>query len=277
MEIVTLTENTAGRVNLIAEWGLSIFVNIDGLGVLLDTGQSSALLHNASILGIDLRSISRIVLSHGHSDHTGGLRDLLKAIGREVEIIAHPDVWQEKYVKRPGEETHTFIGIPYRKEELEGLGACFILTTEPVWLNDRVVATGEIPMSTEYEFVDTNLYVKEGDHFVPDSVTDDMSLVIKTDDGLVVIAGCAHRGIINTLRHAQKLTGVENIDTVIGGTHLIRATPEQMELTIAELKGYGIRRLGPSHCTGFYASIRLAQEFEGAFFLNNAGTKLTLP
>ena len=139
------------------------------------------------------------------------------------------------------------------------------------------MTTGEIPLLTDYENVDPNLYIKREGIFQPDLVRDDMALVIKIDRGLVIVAGCAHRGIINTLHHAQKLTGVEAIDTVVGGTHLIRATEEQIELTIAELKEFGIQRLGACHCTGFRATARLAEEIGDIFFPNNAGTRLQLP
>ena len=277
MNIITLTENTAGNVGVLAEWGLSILVEVDGLNVLLDTGLSASIVHNASVLGIDLSNIDKIVISHGHTDHTGGLRQLLKAMRKEVEVIAHPDIWDAKYSERAREGAYVYAGTPFQKEELESLGASFTLTSEPVWISDRIATTGEIPMLTDYEKIDANLHVKKEGEFHPDPLRDDLALAIKTEQGLVVVAGCAHRGIVNTVRHAQKLTGVEAVDTVVGGTHLIRATEERILLTIAELKGFGIQRLGACHCTGFHATIRLAEEFGDIFFPNNAGTRLQLP
>jgi len=277
IHITTLSENTAAIPGLLAEWGLSILAEVDGQKILLDAGLGNSTVHNALFLGMDLSTIDKIVLSHSHVDHTGGLRELLGTMRKQVEIIAHPDVWAPKYIKRPGEEDYRYIGIPFAREELEGLGASFVLDKEPVWITDHIVTTGEIPMLTDYEQIDPILYAREENDFRPDPLRDDRALVIKTDLGLVVITGCAHRGIINTLRHAQELTGVEAIDTVVGGTHLIRAGAEQLELTIANLQEMGIQRLGVSHCTGAQASIRLAEEFGEIFFLNNAGTSFTVP
>jgi len=277
IHIATLSENTAARPGLLGEWGLSILVEVDNLKVLLDAGLGTSTVHNALALGIDPSTIDKIVLSHGHVDHTGGLSGLLGAMRKQVEIVAHPDVWASKYRKRPDDEVHRYIGIPFAREELEGLGASFVLAKEPVWITDHIVTTGEIPMITDYEQIDPILYIREEDGFIPDPLRDDRALVIKTDWGLVVVAGCAHRGIINTLRHAQELTGEETINTVVGGTHLMRAQADQLELTIADLKEMGIQRLGVSHCTGAQASVRLAEEFGDIFFLNNAGTRFIVP
>ena len=274
IQIITLSENTASY-GFIAEWGLSILVDADGTRILVDTGLSFSAVHNAQLLGIDLSTIDWIVLSHGHADHTGGLREVLRRRG-EVKVIAHPDMWAAKYARRSPKEER-YAGIPFSREELESLGARFNLSREPVRITDRIMTTGEIPMISGYEEVDQNLFVKEGDVLRPDSLADDLALVIDADFGLVVVLGCAHRGIINTLRHAQNLTGKDIVYAAIGGTHLFRAPEVRVEQTSADLKEMGLRRLGVSHCTGFRASARLAQEFGDIFFSNNAGTRLTLP
>jgi 7,8-dihydropterin-6-yl-methyl-4-(beta-D-ribofuranosyl)aminobenzene 5'-phosphate synthase len=243
IKITTLTENTA-NYGFLAEWGLSMLVEVEGLKILIDFGLSFSAVYNAQIMGIDLSSIDRIVLSHGHADHIGGLRDILR-IKKEVGVIAHPDIWTSKYTRRDGHDEGEYIGIPFSREELESQGARFNLTREPVRISENVMTTGEVPMLSGYEKIEDNLFVKEG--------------------------------IVNTLRHAQSITGKELVYAAIGGTHLFRASAERIEKTIADLKDMGLQKLGASHCTGFRASARLAEEFEGAFFLNNAGTRFTLP
>ena len=275
IKLTTLSENTAGRIGLLAEWGISILVKMDNYKVLLDTGLGISAAHNAAIMGIDLAEVDKIVISHGHRDHTGGLRHVLEVMRKEIEIIAHPDIWAPKY-SRTFSSQEQYAGIPFAREALESLGASFTLTREPVWITNNIVTTGEIPMHTEYEAIDSALYVKEDGVLCPDPLRDDLALIIKTEVGLIVILGCAHRGMINTLHHAQKLTGEERIHMVIGGTHLIGASREQIDLSVAELKQLGVQRLGVSHCTGLPAASILSAEFGESFFFNNAGRSITI-
>ena len=121
IRITTISENTAMVGGLLSEWGLSILIETNSLKILFDTGQSVSAAYNADVLGIDLSLIDKIVLSHGHFDHTGGLRDVLKKIGKKIPVLAHPDVWDLKYGLQPNMDTHRYIGIPYKKKELENL------------------------------------------------------------------------------------------------------------------------------------------------------------
>ncbi len=271
--ITTLSENTAGY-GFLGEWGLSILVEADGKKVLMDAGAGISTVYNAERMGIDMASIDTIVLSHGHADHTGGLRDVLNKC-KGAEVICHPDLWSAKHVGF-GAENYRCIEAPFSREELEKFGARFTISREPVSISEHITTTGEIQMVTDYEKVDGNLFIKNPGSMSPDDLDDDLALVINADFGLVVILGCAHRGMINTLRQAQRITGKDNVYAVIGGAHLIFANEERIERTIADLNDMGIKKLGVSHCTGFTASARLAQEFPGIFFLNNAGTRLTL-
>jgi 7,8-dihydropterin-6-yl-methyl-4-(beta-D-ribofuranosyl)aminobenzene 5'-phosphate synthase len=276
LRITTLSDNTAGRGRFLAEWGLSFLVETDEVNILFDTGKSISASHNAATVRFDLNQIDKIVLSHGHNDHTGGLRQILRKMKKEIEIIAHPDIWSAKYRRRQG-EADKYIGIPFQRQKLESLGARFNLTTKPLKITDSIMTTGEIPMVTEFEQIDPNLFVKEDGGLQPDKLLDDLALVIKTGAGLVVVLGCAHHGIINTLYHAQQLTGVKSIHAILGGAHLISASKERIRLTIAALKELGVQRLGLCHCTDMPAACLLAQEFGDRFFFNKAGIITDLP
>ncbi|MCK5836244.1 MAG: MBL fold metallo-hydrolase, partial [Desulfobacula sp.] len=208
LRLTTLCDNLAGSLGYVAEWGLSILVQYKDEAVLLDTGGTDAVVRNATQNNIDLNQITRIVLSHGHKDHTGGLRQVLQTLNAKRQVIMHPEAWASKYASRAepvGSEMH-YIGIPYAKEELEHLGAEFTLNREPLWITDDIVVTGEVPLETPFESIDKNLFVKINGEYQLDTVPDDQALVVKTSKGLVVILGCAHHGMINTLLHARKIT-----------------------------------------------------------------------
>jgi len=275
LRITTLSENTANRGDFLAEWGLSILVETGTENILLDTGRSLSASYNTGVLKIDLTRIDKIVLSHGHYDHTGGLRQILRKMRSEVEIIAHPDVWAAKYSRHQGEKDK-YIGIPFQRQELESLGANFTLTAKPVKVADNIMTTGEISMVTGYEEIDPALFVKDDTGWHPDKLPDDLALVINTELGSVVVSGCAHRGIINTLYHVKQITDGKPIYAVLGGAHLISASEERIRLTIAALKELDVKRLGLNHCTGLPAASLLAQEFGDKFFFNNTGNSIEL-
>jgi len=275
-KITTLSENTAAALGLIAEWGLSVLVETPDTAILLDAGQSVSVPHNARVLKIDLSKVQEVVLSHGHIDHTGGLMNVLKQLKPGVKIIAHPDVLDAKYSGRYEENRH-YIGIPPWSGELKKLGAQFVLTKASVKLADNIITTGEVPLLTDFERVDPNrFYVKEDSKWHEDQLMDDQAIIINNEPGLIVILGCAHRGMINTIYQAQKLTGRKAIQMVIGGCHLIWADAERIYKTIDALRQLDVKKVGVSHCTGMEASAMMAQELGDRFFFNNAGDIITI-
>jgi 7,8-dihydropterin-6-yl-methyl-4-(beta-D-ribofuranosyl)aminobenzene 5'-phosphate synthase len=276
VRITTLSENTAGQPDLLAEWGLSILVEADGQRILLDSGQTTSLVHNAGTLGIDLKAIDQLVLSHGHFDHTGGLRELLRLRQRPLRIVAHPDIWAPKYgLSR--DKPERFIGLPFKLQELESLGAQFTLGKEPVQLSAGVQTTGEIPMVTDFEEIDKGLVVRGGTGWQPDELLDDLALIVKSSQGLIVVLGCAHRGTINTLSRVRQLCGEEKIHLVIGGAHLKEASDERIWQTVSALNEMGVVNLAVSHCTGARAVQILSQTYGDHFLFNSTGSVIDVP
>ena len=281
IKITTLCDNGVADIDYVAEWGLSLHLGLDGgKSILLDTGDGKACLHNASVAGIDLAEVESICLSHGHSDHTGGLLPVLHKIRQsrprreKVDIYCHPAALEEQYVRHT--DTYFYRGIPYHLEELRRLGACFHTSAQPVWLGEDVVLSGEVPLKTEFESPSDICYLKMGEEYHPSPVLDDQALFVRTSQGLLVLSGCAHRGIINTLLHAREITGMEHIHLVVGGTHLLNTQMSQQEQTADALRKLKVRKIGVSHCTGLKPACYLAQNLGSEkFFFNNAGTAIT--
>ncbi len=271
IRLTTLSENTAGKPGFSAEWGLSILVEADDHTILFDTGAGDVALRNADRLGIRIPSGTPIVLSHAHADHTGGLVPVLKRIGN-TRVMAHPAIWEKKYTRRPYEDQAADISMPYERPALEQLGADFHLSAEPVKIAENIWVSGEIPMVTDFEAIEPIFYIKENGAFRPDPILDDQALYIRSNKGLVIVLGCAHRGMVNTVLHARNITGEPRVHTIIGGTHLFPKTEDQKQNAIEALKELGVQKIGASHCTGFPAAMMLVQAFGDKFFSNNAGS-----
>jgi 7,8-dihydropterin-6-yl-methyl-4-(beta-D-ribofuranosyl)aminobenzene 5'-phosphate synthase len=244
------------------------------MNILLDTGGGFAAVRNADRLGIDLKRTHKIILSHSHADHTGGLREILGRT-KHPEVTAHPAVWLPKFKKRDSEKSPVYNGIPFAREELEKF-ATFRFSKDPVLLSDHIMTTGEIPRTTDFETIEPHFLLKEDGALKQDDFPDDLALICKTEKGLVIVLGCAHRGIINTIQHAQQITGEQTVHTVIGGTHLYPKNDTQIDQTIRALKHLGVQNIGVSHCTGLRAAMRLAEAFGDQFFFNNAGSVRTI-
>jgi len=278
-QITTLVENTAGKPYLTGEWGFSAFVETKDVNVLCDAAVGTAATSNAEWLGVDLTRTDKVVLSHSHFDHTEGLPLALRKIHKDVDVVAAPDLWEGRKFSIDGRvRPKLFIGIPYTRPFLENWGARFTLTREPVQLSANVMTSGEIPLVTDFEKIGEDYLMTETNgKMVRDDFSDDRFLIVKTTEGLIVVLGCAHRALINSLHHARKLTGVNRIHAVIGGCHLIDASEDRIMKTIAALKELDVQRVGVSHCTGLRAGAMMAHELGDRFFFNTAGTRVQVP
>jgi 7,8-dihydropterin-6-yl-methyl-4-(beta-D-ribofuranosyl)aminobenzene 5'-phosphate synthase len=271
--VTVLCENTVGALIGTGEHGFSAFIETQEGNYLFDTGRGFSIVRNALLLKKDLTSIEKIFLSHGHHDHTGGLPEVLRVKG-EVDVLAHPDIFLERIAvtKENNREKRRFSGLPYNRGYLELSGARFVLKKEFSEPAKGIFLTGEVPRKTPFEKPDPRLFAKAGSGWVPDKFRDDQSLVLDTPKGLIIIFGCAHSGMINTINYVMEKTGKEKIYGLLGGTHIGFLTPEQLEESIDALQGLAVENIGVSHCTGMKASMRLAQEFGERFFFGHVGS-----
>lgn len=276
--LTILCENTAGQgLGVLGEHGFAVLIERDSERFLFDTGQGHTIIHNAACLKKNLASVSRILLSHGHYDHTGGLKHVLQLTG-PIDVCAHPSVFTKRFaaVKKDGKKTYRSIGIPASKAELEALGARFVFNTSCTEIEKGIYLTGEVPRTNSFEMNDRRLVVQKDGQYVQDTIPDDQSLVVESGGGLAVILGCAHSGIINTLNHIQSKLPGKTIHTIIGGTHIGFLSEVQLEATIEHLKKFSLERIGASHCTGLAPSMKLMQAFEKKFFFANAGSSIDI-
>jgi 7,8-dihydropterin-6-yl-methyl-4-(beta-D-ribofuranosyl)aminobenzene 5'-phosphate synthase len=255
-----VVENTATRSSTFwAEHGIAFHIDTPDGQVLFDTGQSGQVfLHNAEQFGIDLGQVDALAASHAHYDHTGGYELVLPHLRPMIPLYAHADLFRERYTQR-GEE-YVSIGLRMSREELAQQVELY-LSTDPVEIIPGVWTTGDIVERPEFEGRSPQHRIRVDEQWQPDPYRDDLSLVLEAGDGLVLLCGCCHAGLLNTLKHVKRIFK-KDIHTVIGGTHLASASPEMLQRAVNEIPStYGVKRLYPNHCTGERAFITLANAF----------------
>ena len=274
IRITTLVENTARGRDILAEHGLAFWIEAGPKRVLFDTGQGQVLAHNASKLGIPLQLTESIVLSHGHYDHTGGLKHALQA-SPTAKVYVHPAAFEPKYI-RNSDGTAREIGMRFLDEnKVREKSDELIWTKEPTEICPGLFVTGEIPRVTDFEDTGGAFFLDEQCQ-QPDPLIDDQAMFFDSPRGTVVLLGCAHSGVINTLQYIRRLTDNRPFHTIMGGMHLLSASEKRMDKTVSELRQLGVQRLLPAHCTGFAAILRLSNEFPGRCAPCSVGTVLEL-
>jgi 7,8-dihydropterin-6-yl-methyl-4-(beta-D-ribofuranosyl)aminobenzene 5'-phosphate synthase len=274
VRLTILCENSVAKpFGLLGEHGFACYLETPRGNYLFDTGQGETLVPNARNLGKDLSAVRALLISHGHYDHTGGLPRALESCDG-LDVHGHPDIFTARYWEIGGRRR--FLGIPFRREYLESLGARFHLSREPVEVGPGVFLTGEIPRRSPFEKGDVNQSVVSpaGEIVRPDPVTDDLSMVVDTTRGLVLVLGCAHAGLINIIEYVTERFPGKTIHAVVGGTHLGFAGDEQFEETLKLIDRLRIEKVGVSHCTGLPRAAQLSARLGGRFFFGNAGTVL---
>ena len=279
-----VSPSTGAPDALVAEPGFSALVRIEKDGhertLLFDAGVSpNGMVDNMRRLGLSPAEIEIIVLSHGHWDHVTGMEGLVRVLGRSnLPVMIHPEFWSRRRVRFPGLEPAELPATS--RGALEGMGFEIVEQRRPSFLLDRAaLITGEVDRTTDFETGFLGHEALRDGSWAPDPlILDDQALVLRLRDrGLVVLSGCGHAGIVNTVRYASRLTGIEAVAAIVGGFHLSGPMFESIiEPTVDALAELAPALLVPAHCTGWKAVHRLATRFPAAFVLSTVGTTIEL-
>lgn len=273
MKVTILVDNVVapGTGPYLAEHGFAALLEFADRKILVDTGQSGIVVQNLATLGMHCNELDAIVLSHGHYDHTGGLLQVLKQRREAIPVYAHEELFSPHYAKRSSQSD--YVGIPYVKEQLTALGAEWNFLRQLTEIFPRLWFSGSIPRRTDFETGDAKLVSFDPCGCrVHDTVIDDSSLYYASPQGLVVISGCAHSGVVNTVQFGKEVTGLKQLAGWIGGTHLGPVTTEQWKKTVDFLTEQQPAFLATSHCTGFAMMSKLHQRLPEQFVPAFVGT-----
>lgn len=261
MKITVLMENMTYRRGFVCEHGLSVLVEDGTCRWLFDTGQTGLFMKNIQTLQMDMKHLDGIILSHGHYDHCGGLKTLMGALNTKVPVYIRTEAFERKYAEK-GKKSPEEIGIPWKPEECPGLVR---VTAHKTKIADHVWLVGNIPYTEGLEDPSVGMLIIRDGSFVQDLMADEQMLVIETEKGLAVFAGCSHPGILNCLHYVREQFPDQEIYSVLAGMHLMHASDERIEMTVERIAEYGIHVLMPVHCTGVRGIVRLQQAFPDSF------------
>jgi len=269
------------KMNLHAEHGLSYHIETVLSGnphsFLFDYGVDfQGVMRNMELLNIDFRALEALGLSHGHFDHWGAFLEILKAKKEGFRKGIPLYIGEEGFVERFGQTPAGLLSLSLLKRgDVEGLGFVKIVEIkDPTPIVPGAYLTGRVEKVTEYEKENPFLLIERGGKLVPDNFVGEYAVVLNLKGkGLVVLVGCAHVGIVNIVKHAQKMTGIDKVHAVIGGFHLTGAKPELVQRTVADIKAINPDYIVPTHCTGYEAMTVFQREMPGQFILNAAGTR----
>lgn len=275
IEILNLVDGNVTQGRLLGEAGYSALVKVtyddsSKFTFLLDASSSAiALAHNMVKLDKVLTNVKMIVLSHGHWDHVGGLLDTLNLIGGKPPVLCHPDALIPKTFTSDDGKKHEVGSQKYFTESKLRSKTEVITSREPYRISDGILTTGEVPRSNSFEKLTGNLLKMTttlGGNEVLDPINDDLSVIFQLKDGSVVIlAGCCHAGIVNTVTHTVDITGSSSIIGIVGGFHLHDASNERLTKTIEHLQEYPLSTVAPCHCTGLRGRAILMYTFGDQF------------
>lgn len=274
VDLKFISNDYVSKLGCVGEHGNSILIENQNGKVLFDTGQGIALEHNLEVLDWHLDNLDAIAISHGHNDHIGGLMDVLNRMdNQEVLVYGHRDILVERLkVHSEGEKP---TGSPYTKKELEAAGAKFVFNDGPVEIIKGIRLTGPIPRRLNETNTKVHFQIIDNEK-VQDPFLDDQALIIESSKGLIIVFGCAHAGVINTMNYVEELTGEKTFYGLFGGVHLLEATEDILKNTLDEIEKRDVKVLGFNHCTGIKSISYFQNNFSGEFVDASTGFSIAI-
>lgn len=275
ISITTLIENKLGEhLSLKNEHGLSFYIEADGKKLLFDTGSTKAFIDNAEKLKIDLSQLDYVVLSHGHYDHTGGIKPLIETYHNKFVLLVHPDLLVDKF--RKDHISKEFLGNDFDAKYLSTAQIRVEFVSEELKkLSENIYLISQFERECPHETNNPAYQVKVDREERIDDFHDEVTMVVDTPKGLVILLGCSHPGVQNIINKVHRLIP-KKIYAVIGGTHLVVASKEKIDETITYFKEMKIEYVGVSHCTGELAVKAFQEAFGEKYFYNCTGTTIEM-
>lgn len=265
-----LVENKTEHSGMLAEHGLSIYIEADGKKILFDAGATDIVTANAEVMSVKLADVDLAAVSHGHYDHTGGFPAFC-ALNEKAPVYIHKNAFRDSYGFRNGEPEEEKSGIRWSKEEREAMSDRFIFTDGPVYITENICITGTVPYADGTNITEGFYFRDENGEWQKDDMSHEQCLVIREPDGLYIFSGCSHRGVISALEAGKAMFPGERVAALVAGMHLYSAAEEDRAYVVQQIASEGLDRVMPVHCTGIKAICDLKAKLGDACIVAVAG------
>ena len=271
MKFAFLIENKTDRDGLVAEHGLSIYIEAHGRKILFDTGASDLFVKNAEKMNINLEEVEELIISHGHYDHTGGVPAFCE-INKIAPIYVHENAFYENFSLNENGE-RSMDSIPWTEHECAEIDPRIVRTSGVKWIDENIVISGTVPGIDGYEPTATFYRILEDGSVIEDNMDHEQMLVIREPEGLYVFSGCSHRGVVPAIRYAREIFGGEKIAALVAGMHLYSADEEMRNKVVGQIIEEEIDIVMPVHCTGINAICDLKTALKDKCIVATTGMK----